>query len=140
MRQRRHAAPFPRAHRLCRLTLIVPEDYIEGLRQLAVELRARHQSGFASVAPQWRAISPSAELLVDPQSRARCAVRDMRAPGLDRFQWSVTVLGQSRPIAVGRTGQRAEARSLAEQAFRAYVVDWREPSDNESSAVADGPQ
>jgi hypothetical protein len=77
-------------------------------------------------APEWRTLSPSAELLVDPERRARCAVRDTQAPGADRFLWGVTLLGHFHTIAVGRTGEREEARQLAEAALVTYAADWRE--------------
>jgi hypothetical protein len=76
-------------------------------------------------------VSPSAELMVDPECHARCAIRDTRTPGTDRFQWSVTVLGRSDPIATGRAAERAEARTLVEIALGAYVADWRGPSTAE---------
>jgi hypothetical protein len=72
------------------------------------------------VALEWRAISPSVELLANPECRARCAVRDTGASGAKRFHWTVTVLGQSRPVAAGRTRERAEAQSLAEAALVDY--------------------
>jgi hypothetical protein len=51
---------------------------------------------------------------------ALCTVRDTRAPGPDRFQWSVTILGWPRP-ATERTTDLAKARLLAETALGAYV-------------------
>jgi hypothetical protein len=106
----------------------VPEDFAEGLRQFTLELRVRQRAGPALVAPEWRAISPSVELLVNPECRARCAVRDTGARGGKRFHWTVTVLGRSRPVAAGRTRGRAEARSLAETALSGYVAEGRELS------------
>jgi len=32
-----------------------------------------------------------AQLMVDPECCARCALRDTRAPGTDRYHWSVTL-------------------------------------------------
>ena len=58
--------------------------------------------------------SPSAELMVDPESGARCAIRDTRAAGAERYHWTVTVIGKPGPVAAGRTGDAAEARSQAE--------------------------
>jgi hypothetical protein len=84
-----------KAARLRRVTVRVPEDYAEGLRQFA-------------------------ELMVDPSLSARCAVRDTRAPGDDRFRWTVAVEGLLEPVAEGRTEKRSEARSLAEAAVTAY--------------------
>jgi hypothetical protein len=51
--------------------------------------------------------------MVSPERSARCAVRDTRASGADRFRWTVAVLGQLDPVAEGRAESRAEARSLA---------------------------
>ena len=84
------------------------------LSRPARDLRVRQQN--RPISPLWRKISPSTELMV-----ARCTVRDTRAPGPDRFQWSVTILGWPRPIAAGRTTDLAEARLLAETALGAYV-------------------
>jgi hypothetical protein len=57
----------------------------------------------------------------DPSAVARGTVRDTQAPGRDRFQRSVTILGWLRPIPAGRTTDLAEARLLAETALGAYV-------------------
>src|SRR6266567_8649757 len=68
-----------RALGLRKVTLLVPEHRAEALRQLARELCAQHRGPTASAIPQWRKLSPSVELLVDPGCGARCAVRDTRA-------------------------------------------------------------
>ena len=81
----------------------------------------------AGVTLGWRRLSPSAELFVDPESGARCAIRDTGAPGARRYYWTVTVFGEHQ-VAAGRTGELAEARSQAEAALAVYMVDWREPS------------
>ena len=122
---RRHLASSrsPQSRRLRQVTLVVPESCVEGFRQFANELRARHQAGSTEVTPRWLALSPSAELMVSPERSARCAVRDTRAPGEDRFRWTVAVLGQVEPVAEGRAQNRAEARSLAEVAIAAYFAD-----------------
>ena len=114
VRMRRHLASSrsPQSRGLRQVTLVVPESCVEGFRQFANELRARHQAGSTEVTPRWLALSPSAELMVSPERSARCAVRDTRAPGEDRFRWTVAILGQLDPIAQGRTGDRAEARML----------------------------
>ena len=65
--------------------------------------------------------------MLSPERSARCAVRDTRAPGADRFRWTVAVLGQLDPAAEGRVENRAEARSLAEAAVAAYFA---EPSES----------
>ena|SRR6516165_2753052 len=126
---RRHLASSrsPQSRRLRQVTLVVPESCVEGFRQFANELRARHQAGSTEVTPRWLALSPSAELMVSPERSARCAVRDTRAPGEDRFRWTVAILGQLDPIAQGRTGDRAEARMLAEAAVIAYFGNSEAP-------------
>jgi hypothetical protein len=78
--------------------------------RLGRKLLARQQNGPAR--PVWRKTSPSAELMV-----VRCTVRDTRAPGADRFQWSVNILGWPHPIAVGRAAEAAKAREHVEAAL-----------------------
>jgi hypothetical protein len=119
------------ARGLCKVTVLVPEDCAEGIRQLALELRARHPAEPTQTPLEWRALGPSTELLVSPERSARCVVRDTRAPGAGRFRLDRAVLGQLDPIAEGRAKRaknRAEARSLAEAAVAAYFADWAEPS------------
>jgi hypothetical protein len=118
------------AARLRRMTVHVPADYAEDLRRFARELCARYRTEAAQTAVKWQALSPSAELMVSPERSARCAVRDTRAPGVDRFRWSVAVMGQLNPVAEGRAESRAEARALAEAAVAAYSA---EPSDGGSA-------
>src|ERR1700730_6966499 len=72
-------------------------------------------------------LSPSAELMVDPQSGARCAIRDTGAPEAECYFWTVTVLGYHL-LAAGRTPELAEARSLAEAGGVDYTAAWREMS------------
>ena len=74
--------------------------------------------------PKWQAISPTSELVVNPEYRTRCAIRHTDASGADRVHWSVTVLEQS-PVAAGHTGELPRARAPTAAAFRAYVADWR---------------
>jgi hypothetical protein len=77
----------------------------------------------------WRRLSPSAELMVDPESGARCAIRDSRSPGAERYLWTLTGLG-SHQLAAGCTGDLAAARSRAEAALAGYAAAWREmPGD-----------
>jgi hypothetical protein len=128
MRARRTPSGAPQAQRLRRVTVRVPEDRAEDLRRFAHELRTRQRHEPAYAAPEWRTISPSAELLIDPECQARGIIRDTRARGADRFHWSVVVPEQSHTAAAGHTGDIARARSLAEVALRAYVEDWRELS------------
>ncbi len=73
----------------------------------------------------WRLLSPSAQLTVDPASGARGIIRDTSADGAYRFHWSVIPSEESLPIAAGRTGGLARARSIAEAALRAYAADFQ---------------
>ena len=73
---------------------------------------------------KWRVLSPSAQLSVDPTCGARGIIRDTCADGAYRFHWSVIPSEESLPIAAGRTGGLARARSIAEEALRAYAEDW----------------
>jgi hypothetical protein len=123
MRQGHPSSRSLRAQRLCKVTVLVPESCTEGIRHFAQELRNRHRSEPAQAPLRWLALSPSAELMVSPERSARCAVRDTRALGGDRFRWTVAVLGQLDPIAEGRAENRAEARSLAEAAVEAYFAE-----------------
>jgi hypothetical protein len=123
----RRPPSFPQASRLRRVTLRVPEDYAEDLRRFARELRSR-QRGSAYPTSEWRRVSPSAELLVDPECQARGIIRDTRARGADRFHWSVLAPDQSHTVAAGHTGRIARGRMLTETALRAFVEDWREQS------------
>jgi hypothetical protein len=129
----RRPPSFPQASRLRRVTLRVPEDYAEDLRRFARELRSR-QRGPAYPTSEWRRVSPSAELLVDPECQARGIIRDTRARGADRFHWSVLAPDQSHPVAAGHTGRIARGRLLTETALRAFVEDWREQSGGVSGA------
>jgi hypothetical protein len=132
MPQARCPSRSPSPQGLCKVTILVPQDYAEGIRQFAHELRNRHRAEPTRTRLEWQALSPSAELIVSPERSTRCAVRDTRAPGGDRFRWTVTVLGQLDPVAKERAARRAEARSLAEAAVTAYFAD-REPSNGGSA-------
>ena len=125
-----------RAQGLCKVTVLVPEGCAEGIRHFAQELRDRQPIGPVPETPKWRAISPSAELMVSPDCSARGTVCDTRAPDADRFRWTIAVLGQLDPIAEGRAENRVEARSLAEAALAAYFAGRAEPSGGGS--VRDG--
>jgi hypothetical protein len=113
---------------LRRVTLRVPEDPAEYLRRYARELGSREYRS-ARPASKWRRVSPSAELLVDPEFQARGIIRNTFARGADRFHWSVLAPEQSHPVASGHTGTIARGRLLAETALRAFVEDWREQAD-----------
>lgn len=71
----------------------------------------------------WKRLTPSAHLIVDPECEARAVIRDTRASGENRFLWSVIPFGQLDPIAEGRTGELARAQSVAEAALNAYLED-----------------
>jgi hypothetical protein len=107
------------AHGLCRVTLLVPDSCAAGFRDLARVLRARLRERTAGPFG-WRRLSPSTELMVDPRSCARYAIRDTRAAGAERYHWTVSVVGERDPVAAGRTGEFAEARSQAEAALVVY--------------------
>src|SRR5208282_1004083 len=82
---------------------------------------------------EWQTVSPNAELMISPDWRARCIVRDTRALGGDRFRWTVAVLGQLDPVAEGWTENRVEACSLAEAVVTAYLANRAEPSGGGSA-------
>jgi hypothetical protein len=131
MSGRQPASQSLQARGLRRVTLLVPVGCAEGLRQLASELRARQRAGTRGLTLGWRRLSPSAELLVDPESGARCAIRDTGAPGVERYYWTVMAFGDHQ-VAAGRTGELVVARSQAETALAVYVAAWREPSGDDS--------
>jgi len=114
--------------RMRRVTVRVPEDHAEALRRVARDLRTRQPGEPAYPAPKWCRLSPSAELLVDPECGARGIIRDTRARGADRFHWSVLAQDQSHPVAAGHTGKITRGRWLAEMELRAFVENWREQS------------
>jgi hypothetical protein len=102
----------------------VPMGCAEGLLHLARELRARQRAGMSSPTAGWRRLSPSTELFVDPSTGARCAVRDTRAPGAERYSWTISAFGDHQ-VAAGRAGELTEARSLAEAALAEYFAALR---------------
>jgi hypothetical protein len=101
----------------------------------ARDLRTRQPGGAANAAQEWRRLSPSAELLVDLECQARGIIRDTRARGADRFNWSVLAPDQSHTVAAGHTGRIERGRWLAEMALRAFVEDWREQSGRQNANV-----
>jgi hypothetical protein len=117
MRNRRLPFRSPPARRLCKEAALVPEEGAGAVRQLARELRARQWPEPSSGSAEWRKLSPSAELFVDPECGARCVVRDTGAAGLHRYLWSVTMLHDIDPVMVGRAAEAAEARQQAEAAL-----------------------
>jgi hypothetical protein len=64
--------------------------------------------------------------MVDPKSGARCAVRDTRTVGGERYHWTVAVVGMPDPIASGRTSDVAAARSEAAAALGTYSMGERD--------------
>jgi len=96
----------------------VPEASVEGLRQLARAFRDR--MGMAGVTGAWRRLGLSAELLVDPRSGARCAIRDTAASGAARYYWTVNVFGDHR-VAAGRMGRLAR---LDLSSRRRWLPTW----------------
>jgi hypothetical protein len=120
------------ARGLREVTLLVPEGFVEILRQFARDLRRRERAVAAAETNGWRRLSPSAELFVDPESGARCAVRDTGALGAERYYWTVSAFGDHQ-VAAGRTGGVTEARSQAEAALVAYMAAWRELPGEESA-------
>jgi hypothetical protein len=66
--------------------------------------------------------------MLDPECRARSAIRYTRASGAYRSRLSVTVLGGGSPGCCRRAGELAETRALAKLALGAYVADRRELS------------
>jgi hypothetical protein len=119
MREPRPPVRSQRSLGLRKVTLIVPEGCAEGLRDLARVLRARQRERTAEPPFGWRRVSPSAELMVDPERGVRCAIRDTGAVGPDRYHWTVAVFGEPEPMAAGRSGELGEARSQVEAALAA---------------------
>jgi hypothetical protein len=111
----------PQAGGLRSVTLLVPESCAEGLQDLARVLRARQRGRTGDPLFGWRRVSPSTELMVDPGSAARCTIRDTRATGAKRYHWTVTVIGETEPVAAGHSEGLTEARSQSEKALLAYV-------------------
>jgi hypothetical protein len=74
--------------------------------------------------------------MIDPESGARCAIRDSRRSGAERYLWTLTVFGYHQ-LAAERTGEIAEARSRAEAALAGYVAVWCEMPRDGSGDQAD---
>jgi hypothetical protein len=121
MSERRPPSRASQAAPLRRVTVRAPAGSAEELRRFARGLRTRQPGGRANAVPEWRRVSPSAELLVDPECQARGIIRDTRARGADRFHWSILAPDQSYTVAAGHTGKIARGRWLAEMALRAFV-------------------
>jgi hypothetical protein len=67
--------------------------------------------------------------MVDPESGAGCAIRDTRSAGAERCHWTVTVVGKPGPVAAGRAGDAAEARSQAEEGAERSCGGWGDRDD-----------
>jgi hypothetical protein len=114
-----------RARGLRRVSLLVPESCAMGLRDLARVLRTQQRHRTVGPPLGWRRLSPSAELMADPRSATRCAIRDTRAAGEERYYRTVTVICEPDPVAAGRAGDIGAARSRAGEASSA-LPDERE--------------
>jgi hypothetical protein len=121
---------------LRRVTLLVPESCAIGFRDLARVLGTQQRHRTAGPSLGWRRLSPSAELMVDPRSGVRCAIRDMRSAGAERYCRTVTVFGEPDPAAAGRTAELQAARFEVETALAAYAGDLHEMSTGGNSANA----
>jgi hypothetical protein len=99
----------------------------------------RDANGTHPCMTKWRVLSPSVQVMVDPASRARGIIRDTCADGAYRFHWSVLPSEESLPIAAGRTGGLARARSIADEALHAYAHDWLSSLGDETEAVVSNP-
>jgi hypothetical protein len=97
----------PQPGRLRRVTVSVPEDHAEDLRRFARELRARQASGPEHPSSEWRRVSPSAELLVDPECQARGIIRDTAHVELTAFTGASWPRTSRTP---SRAGSREESR------------------------------
>ena len=79
-----------------------------------------------------RRLNPSAELMIDPENGAQCAIRDSGGPRAERYLWTLVVFGSHR-LAAGRTGELSNARSQAKAALAGYAAAWREMPRDRSS-------
>jgi hypothetical protein len=94
---------------------------LQELSQLPRELRTRQKAGMCTAVSGWRRLGPSAELYIDPESGARCAVRGTGRAGVERYLWTVTVFGEYQ-VTAGRAEEIAAARSQAETALSTYIL------------------
>src|SRR5438105_15570798 len=111
MSERRPPSRASQGAVLRRVTVRVPEGRAEELRRFARDLRTRQPGGPTNAAQEWRRVSPSAELLVDPECQARGIIRDTRARGADRFHWSVLAPDQSYTVAARQTRESSDGRA-----------------------------
>jgi hypothetical protein len=96
---------------------------LEELSQLPRELRTRQKAGMSTAVSGWRGLGPSTELYIDPESGARCAVRDSGRARVERYLWTVTVFGEYQ-VTAGRAEEIAAARSQAETALSTYILGY----------------
>jgi hypothetical protein len=129
MRGRRPVCQPPQARGLRRVILLVPESCAEGLGDLVRVFRARQQERTAFPPLGWQRLSPNAELMVDPRSGVRCAIRDTRAAGAERCHWTETVVGEPEPVAAGTPGDIRRGAVATEAALGACSTDEREQSE-----------
>jgi hypothetical protein len=124
MRRRRPVVPVPRALRLRKVTVLVPDSSVEGLRQFARELCP---GGKRWGPPMWPGSggssvpAPSCWSILGAARGVRSGTLEL-PPGPDRYHWAVTLLGEPDPVTMERTGELAEARSA--QRGR-YSLTWR---------------
>ena len=90
--------------------------------RLIRQLRSRRAATPAppKVELTWRKIGLIAQLMIDPRTGARAVIRDTRSDA-SRYFWSVLGAGEMEPVSDGRTGDLAQAQSIAEAALRAYT-------------------
>lgn len=91
MHRQRSSSRSLQVRPLRKVVVLVPEDCAEGIRQFARDSRAQQRPGPSAAAPEWRAVGPSTELMVNPECRARCAVRDTGVSGGKPSHWTVTL-------------------------------------------------
>src|SRR5205823_1951957 len=140
----------PRSMRVSCLGATIGADLFSGQRSGGRSLRCarrpqtyhtdgRRLMGYTAARKKWRLLSASTQLIIHPASGARAIIRDTCADGAYRFHWSVIPSEESLPIAAGRTGGLARARSIAEEALRAYAEDWLGLLRAETEVVCSNP-
>jgi hypothetical protein len=88
---------------------------------------------------EWRSITPSAKLIVDPRNGERSVIRDTGSDG-GRYLWSVLAAGEMRPVSEGRTDELARAQSIAEAALRAYAENRVTLADGFDHSLCSDPK
>lgn len=110
MRQNRQSS------RLRTVTLLVPEDFAEGFRQLAFEVRARQAVGKDGAKIGWHKLNRIAEILTDLECCGRCMV----TPGHPETR---VFIGLSLSLATIRL-QQATPQTLQMRGYKPRR-DWR---------------